>query len=54
MGFGCVIEFEVVLWWVMFDVCFVDLSLFDKDGLMFVYWLVLELGVVVIIILGCV
>ena len=52
MGFGRATEFEAALRRVTPDVCLVDLSLPDKDGLTIVHRLALELGAAVIIISG--
>ncbi|WP_370230968.1 response regulator transcription factor [Cognatishimia sp.] len=52
MGFGRATEFEAALRKFTPDVCLVDLSLPDKDGLTLVHRLALELGAAVIIISG--
>src|SRR6056300_1121325 len=52
MGFGRATEFEAALKTAIPDVCLVDLSLPDKDGLTLVHRLALEQGASVIIISG--
>ncbi len=52
MGFGRATEFEAALKSTTPDVCLVDLSLPDKDGLTLVHRLALEQGAAVIIISG--
>lgn len=52
MSFGRAREFEAALKTVTPDVCLVDLSLPDKDGLTLVHRLALEQGAIVIIISG--
>ncbi|MYM55669.1 response regulator transcription factor [Thalassovita mangrovi] len=52
MGFGRATEFEAALKTATPDVCLVDLSLPDKDGLTLVHRLALEQGATVIIISG--
>ncbi|MFY0679262.1 MAG: response regulator transcription factor [Thalassovita sp.] len=52
MSFGRATEFEAALKTCTPDVCLVDLSLPDKDGLTLVHRLALEQGAVVIIISG--
>ncbi|MEP5152932.1 response regulator transcription factor [Planktotalea sp.] len=52
MSFGRAREFEAALQVVTPDVCLVDLSLPDKDGLTLVHRLALEQGAIVIIISG--
>lgn len=52
MGFGRATEFEAALKSTAPDVCLVDLSLPDKDGLTLVHRLALEQGAAVIIISG--
>ncbi len=52
MGFGRATEFEAALKTATPDVCLVDLSLPDRDGLTLVHRLALEQGATVIIISG--
>ncbi len=52
MGFGRATEFEAALKRTTPDVCLVDLSLPDRDGLTLVHRLALEQGAIVIIISG--
>ena len=52
MSFGRAREFEAALKTLTPDVCLVDLSLPDTDGLTLVHRLALELGAIVIIISG--
>ena len=52
MGFGRATEFEAALKKTTPDVCLVDLSLPDRDGLTLVHRLALEQGATVIIISG--
>ena len=52
MSFGRATEFEAALRMAVPDVCFVDLSLPDRDGLTLVHRLALEQGATVIIISG--
>ncbi|MDU8927596.1 response regulator transcription factor [Alisedimentitalea sp. MJ-SS2] len=52
MGFGRATEFEAALKTTTPDVCLVDLSLPDRDGLTLVHRLALEQGATVIIISG--
>ena len=52
MGFGRATEFEAALKRATPDVCLVDLSLPDRDGLTLVHRLALEQGAIVIIISG--
>jgi len=52
MGFGRATEFEAALKKTTPDVCLVDLSLADRDGLTLVHRLALEQGATVIIISG--
>ncbi len=52
MGFGRATEFEAALKTTVPDVCLVDLSLPDRDGLGLVHRLALEQGATVIIISG--